>query len=224
MKNSKTRRILLLLGCAVLLVCLSVGATLAYLTSQTDTVVNTFTVGNVQIKLDETDVDLYGKKDSEDRVMANDYKLLPGHTYTKDPTVTVLAKSEDCYVRVFVTITDSADVDDIFKNYELTDKLESIVLGRDSKWAVKNVKEDTTKDIRVYELRYTEIVPYSETATKLPAVFTSIKIPDAIENADLATLSEMQIKVVAQAIQADGFTKADGSPDPDAAWAAFEAQ
>ena len=62
MKNSKFRRILLLLACAVLLVSLSVGATLAYLTSTTETVTNTFTVGNVAITLDELDVDEYGEK------------------------------------------------------------------------------------------------------------------------------------------------------------------
>ena len=56
MKNSKLRKVLLLACSAVLLVCLSVGATLAYLTS-TDTVKNTFTVGKVAITLDEVNVD-----------------------------------------------------------------------------------------------------------------------------------------------------------------------
>ena len=59
MKNSKLRRVLLLLACAVMLVSLSVGATLAYLTGK-DEVVNTFTVGNVQIKLDEAKVNTDG--------------------------------------------------------------------------------------------------------------------------------------------------------------------
>ena len=52
----KTKRKALLLSlCAVLLVVASVMGTMAYLTS-TDTVTNTFTVGNVQIKLDEAAV------------------------------------------------------------------------------------------------------------------------------------------------------------------------
>ena len=38
----KTRKILAMAACAILLVCISVGATVAYLTS-TDTVTNTFT-------------------------------------------------------------------------------------------------------------------------------------------------------------------------------------
>ena len=88
-------------SCTVLLVTASVLGTMAYLTSQ-DQVVNTFTVGNVAITLDETDVDVNGDKDSEDRVKANEYKLLPGHTYTKDPIVHVDADSEDCYLFVKV--------------------------------------------------------------------------------------------------------------------------
>ena len=55
MKNSKLRRILLTLACAVLLVSLSVGATLAYLTSTPTKVTNTFVVGEVKIELDEAD-------------------------------------------------------------------------------------------------------------------------------------------------------------------------
>ena len=50
--NSKLRRILLTVCSAALLVCVTVGATVAYLTS-TETVTNTFTVGKVDITLDE---------------------------------------------------------------------------------------------------------------------------------------------------------------------------
>ena len=43
-------------------------------------------------------------------------------------------------------------------------------------------------------------------------------IPEDITNANLALLTGMEIQVVAQAIQADGFD------DADAAWIAFDAQ
>ena len=76
----KTRKILLMAACAVLLVCISVGATVAYLTS-TDSVTNTFTVGNIQIKLDEAKTDVNGVVDTTvtSRVQANEYKLMPGY-------------------------------------------------------------------------------------------------------------------------------------------------
>ena len=89
MKRSK---VLLTLLCAVALVVTSVFGTLAYLTDN-EKVTNTFTVGLVDITLEETDIKSGGKTTT-----GNAYHLLPGHTYTKDPTVTVEAPSEDCYV------------------------------------------------------------------------------------------------------------------------------
>ena len=79
-----------------------VGGTFAWLQDTSDAVINTFTVGNVELTLNETDVDLYGEKDGETRVTENSYKLIPGHTYTKDPIVYVTAGSEPCYVFVKV--------------------------------------------------------------------------------------------------------------------------
>ena len=100
--KTRNKALLLTFG-AVLLVAASVLGTLAYLTS-TDKVVNTFTVGNVKITLDEADVKTDGtyKENQETRVEANEYHLLPGHSYIKDPTVHVDATSEDCYVFVKV--------------------------------------------------------------------------------------------------------------------------
>ncbi len=74
----KTSKALLLSLCAVLLVTASVLGTMAYLTSQ-DQVVNTFTVGNVAITLDEKDVD-NSTPGENDRDKANAYKLMPGHS------------------------------------------------------------------------------------------------------------------------------------------------
>lgn len=107
----KTRSKALLLSlCAVALVVATVFGTMAYLTS-TDEVVNTFTVGNVKIKLDEAKVNTDGTPvEGVDRVKTNEYHLLPGHTYTKDPTVTVLKGSEESYVRLKITLSNAADV------------------------------------------------------------------------------------------------------------------
>ena len=102
-KNTrKLKKAALLLCSAVLLVCISIGATVAYLTS-TDKVVNTFTVGNVTIELDEAKANPDGSLvPNADRVKANSYKLLPGHTYTKDPMIHVDADSENCWLFVKV--------------------------------------------------------------------------------------------------------------------------
>ena len=81
----------------VLVVALSVAGTYAYLTSQTATITNTFTVGKVNIDLKETfntDADGDGTKDCWKM------QLIPGTSAVKDPTVTVKADSEKCYLFV----------------------------------------------------------------------------------------------------------------------------
>lgn len=105
--KTKSKALLLTL-CAVLLIAASVLGTMAYLTS-TDTVTNTFTVGKVEIKLDEAKVNADGiPEEGAARVQANSYKLMPGTTYTKDPTVTVLNGSEASYVRMKVTFNNAS--------------------------------------------------------------------------------------------------------------------
>ena len=114
--KTKTKALLMSL-CAVLLVAASVLGTMAYLTDSKD-VKNTFTVGNVSIDLDEAKVNTDGKAIDKkgnvvtdlakaERVAGNSYKLLPGHTYVKDPTVTVLTPSVASYVRMKVTFNNA---------------------------------------------------------------------------------------------------------------------
>lgn len=94
----KAKNALLLALCAVLLVGATIAGTVAYLTSTTTEVKNTFTAGNVTITLDEAPVDLYGKVVTGNRRTANEYKLIPGHTYAKDPTIHVDTDSEECWI------------------------------------------------------------------------------------------------------------------------------
>lgn len=77
--------VMLVVGCAV-------GGTLAWLTDTTGPVVNTFTVGNIDIDLAET---------------TTDYKMVPGATISKDPKVTVKSGSEACWLFVQVTESDN---------------------------------------------------------------------------------------------------------------------
>ena len=209
----KTKAILMAL-CAVLLVAASVMGTLAYLTSE-DTVVNTFTVGNVQIKLDEAKANTDGTLvENADRVKANSYKLLPGHTYEKDPMVTVLKGSESCYVKMTVTFTKAAELDAIFAPNGAN--LTSIFAGYDSaNWIDKGNTEDTKANTRTYEFWYKEAVAAPDGDVALDALFDKIVVPGSITNAQLATINDMTITVNAYAIQADGFANAE------AAWAAY---
>lgn len=238
----KTTKALLLTACALVLVIGSVFGTLAYLTSQ-DSVTNTFTVGKVAITLDEADVKEDGTyvKDHNTRVDANEYHLLPGHTYSKDPTVTVTAGSEDAYVRMIVTVKninklkaalpysetvvgDDGTTYQVVNNQYYADDCTTFLLqmlcgGWDADtWQFKGYTPNDAGAEGYYEFRYKEVVKKSETATKLDDLFETITVPGEIDNKHLAYLEGVEIVVNAHAIQADGFANAD------AAWTAFGEQ
>lgn len=208
------KKIALMATSLVLVAALAVGGTLAYLTA-TDHVVNTFTVGNVAIKLDEAKVNPDGTPVANtDRVKANSYKLMPGHNYKKDPMVTVLSGSEASYVKMTVTFTKANELDAIFSSSGGAN-MTSIFNGYDSaNWIDKGNTKDTTANTRTYEFWYKETVAAPTGDVALEALFDSITVPGNITNAQLASIEGMTITVNAYAIQADGFeTAAD-------AWAA----
>ena len=98
---------LLIALCAVVgvtaIVATSVAATVAYLTASS-AVSNVFTVGNVTISLTESKVNDNGTlyDGGVTKVDTNTYKLMDNTTYIKDPTITVLAGSENSYLFVLV--------------------------------------------------------------------------------------------------------------------------
>lgn len=211
MKNSKLRRVLLVVACAVLLVSLSVGATLAYLTYTTDEVVNTFTVGAVEIDLDEAKVDEYGNMvTGAARVKANTYKLLPGHTYVKDPTVHVKVGSEPCYVRVLVTVSDISKLKEAFPvskypTFYAGDLflLQALVQGwEEDIWLYKGYNNGT------YEFWYKDKIDARQAGFSTDALFETITVPASADNAAIQKLDAVKVNIVAHAMQADGFATA----------------
>lgn len=251
----KIRKVLALTLCAIALVGASVMGTMAYLTDN-DTVTNTFTVGNIDIMLDEAKVDEYGHAvdnsndpikeggayivpDAVDdntnvvRVESNSYKLLPGHTYIKDPTVTVVAGSEDAYVRMLVEVNDIGKLKEAFpkSKYDTWYNGEVFLLQKlvggwnNAVWvSTEEVKTATVSGVTsaTYEFRYVGndtgnpgngIVVKNNAATVLPDLFTHIIVPSELNNAEIAKLNEVEITVKAHAIQADGFANADEAWD-----------
>lgn len=175
----KTLTVLLAL---VLVIAMSVTGTMAYLTSK-DSVTNTFTVGNVKITLDEAPVDANGAATTGDRVKANSYKLIPGHTYSKDPTIHVDAKSEDCWL--FVKVEDG----------------------------LADIEADTTIAAQLTANGWTATAEGSNIYARAAAnkagdnvlVFSGFKLKgDAV----VSNYAQAQIKVTAYAVQADGFNTA----------------
>lgn len=198
MKKSKA---ILMALCAVLLVAASVMGTLAYLTS-TDTVTNTFTVGNVKITLDEKDTDEDTNTDDNVTVngvirdKANVYHLLPGHTYTKDPIVRVDANSENCYLFVKV-VNEIAAIEEKGTNEAPATTTVAAQMAAKG-WAAV----DPDNGIYVYG---TADAPTAVAGGESVTVFEKFVIDDDVNNTTLANYNNKTITVTAYAVQADGF-------------------
>lgn len=237
------RKIVALCLCVALAVVAIGGATLAYFTD-TDEAKNTFTVGNVEIKLDETNVDA----PQGDRVQENSYKLIPGVSYVKDPTVTVLEGSEDCYVRMKVTLNNASKIIAMCTDPEFAEdgptgvedafpliRMITFVEKNAAKWdgiipdnmvdteeMLANAKYcvyDKKADTITYTFYYNDVVSAADADAVLETLFDEIEVPTWVTGEQLAALKDFQINVVAEAIQtSDNFANADE------AWAAFDAQ
>ena len=94
----KSKRLAVLSALLVILVVAAVAPTFSWLSAQSEKVVNTFAGGAVSVLLDESPVGTDGKKTEGSRTTSNSYKYVAGATLDKDPTVTVIKGSEECYV------------------------------------------------------------------------------------------------------------------------------
>ena len=108
------KKILALVLTVLLLSCYAVGSTVAWLMDKTNPVVNTFTYGDINIDLEETDTDL----DSDDNPHTNKYQMTPGQQITKDPKITIKTQSKASWL--FVKLDKSANFDN-FLEYEMAE-------------------------------------------------------------------------------------------------------
>lgn len=191
--GKKTKALLLAL-CAVALVVTTVFSTMAYLTSN-DSVTNTFTVGKVAITLDETDV----TNNTSSRVKTNAYHLLPGNTYTKDPTVHVAANSEDSWIFV--------KVDNQIANIEADPTIAAQIAAQieANGWTALDGVTG------VYYKTYTK-----NAAAEDLVVFENFTIKGDVDYTKLKDYDNTSVVVTAYAIQKAGF-----ETDPAKAWAEF---
>ena len=99
-KKNSGKKLTMVLVAIILVLCCTIGGTLAWLVDTTNPVTNTFTVGKVEITLKEAPLKADGSYGAPAEGTENEYQLIPGKTYTKDPTVAVDASSEDCWLFV----------------------------------------------------------------------------------------------------------------------------
>lgn len=213
------KRFVAILLCVTLVALAAIGATFAYLTD-TKTVNNTFTMGNVAIKLDETNVN----DPTGDRVTSNTYNVYPGAVVTKDPIVHNTGKNA-AYIRATVNVSNWMNLCAAyypefgihFPSAGYENSLQLLVGQLGEGWSVVGVTVgDTFTDGAFgakFILKYDGKLAAGDDTT---AMFQTVTIPAGIDNANTDSFKE--VKVVAQAIQADGFDTWE------AAFTAFDAK
>lgn len=189
--------------CVALVAIAIVGASLAYFTD-TKTAENTFTMGNVQITLDETNVNGQG------RVTSNTYNTYPGAVVTKDPIVHNIGANA-AYIRATVKVENwvttckecykfdgTGGYANTLVDYLVVEKK----LGNG--WSVEKAMVDAKGNDVTFVLKYDgKLAAKGETT----AMFQQVQIPAGLENGQ--TLGTITVK--ADAIQTDGFDTWDAA-------------
>lgn len=231
----KKKSIVLVATALMLMASLIVGGTLAYFTD-TDENENVFTMGNVDIVLDEAPVerveDEWIANDQADRVKENTYEdIFPGAVLPKDPIVHNEG-SYGAFVRVKVTVVNGMTMLPMYAEDDtLTDSLYDdcfmemvgalgegwkITDGIDAAEAMEKVMNGDTD--ATFVITYADELAAEADTT---AVFNEISIPGNWTQEDMRLVSiqdtGFEINVFAEAIQADGFAGVD------AAFEAFDA-
>ena len=187
LKGNKAAAIISLV--CIIALAVSVPKTISYLSASSEKVVNTFAAGAISLKLDEAKVDGNGQEADDSRVTENTYKIVPGRTLDKDPTVTVLEGSEVCYVFLYV--------DDPLS---LGTYADYFTVDYSSDWI--KAAQSGTASIYVYKTT----VDASENDVELPAIFTQIKISINLTSEQAAALEGTEITVKAYAVQTENIT------------------
>ena len=178
----------------LLVLCFAIGGTLAWLKAETKPVVNTFTYGDINIDLSESE--------------NLNLKMIPGNDITKDPKVTVEANSEACWL--FVKVEESNNFDD-FMTYAIA-----------SGWTLYNTTT-TGSDIKTDDTTDDTYVIYREVDANTANAGTSyqvlagkeeyqngyVTVNDAVTKKMFAALTEATrptLTFTAYAVQSDNVT------------------
>ena len=206
-----------------MIAAIAVTGTIAYFTSE-QSLTNTFTAGNVEIKLDEAVVE---KDDNDDYVPTEErteegqeYELHPSQTVAKDPTITNLG-SLDAYIGAVITV--KGDLLPLFGVENSTNiDIHGLVSGglvdgeatMDYAWNdlapfvhVTDecvIYQDATKGDEGEWKFYVFVTEPVESEDKV-VLFTQLNINADYDNDEMKCLNEMEIKVDGYATQTGGF-------------------
>ena len=212
------KKLTLVVTCIVLVAAMVIGGTLAYFTD-TKSAENTFTIGNVMIKLDEAVVTKNGDKwtasETERTTVGNAYgAAYPGAEMPKDPTVHNVGENA-AYIRAKVTMTDALNTLAVMFpapaagttfNDQYIGYLKQLVGNKFGEgWTCVDINGSGNDLEFVFE--YAGTLAPEESTTP---IFDKIVIPSTFDtrvNNGTAYLQigEVKLDIVAEAIQADGF-------------------
>lgn len=204
-QNGGSKRIMVLALALVLLLGCGIGGTIAWLTANSGTVTNTFTVGDINITLQEYPFKVENGVTSTSELdksatpvqTINTYKVVPGGSQPKEPFVTVVANSENCYV--YVCVDNNLTIDQkVVVTYDINT----------TDWVQVATKTDDTTGAVTTLYRYKDIVTMSD-ADQDKTVFTKVEYDDGIQkdvdsnNLKIGQLKDKTIVLNAFAHQSD---------------------
>lgn len=203
----KTLKTLVAALSVVLIIGLSVAGTLAYLQLKTNSVVNTFSPSNIDLKLEET-------ASENGTSTANTYQMIPGVVYAKDPQVTVTSDI-DCYV--FVQVEESGNFD-TYMTYAIAggwklypSGVETIdTVGNDAYVLYREVSAEEAKDGEVFNVLAGDAT-YTNGLVTIKSEVTKAQM-DELYDANGNVINPPTLTFTAYAIQQQGFAT------PEAAW------
>ncbi len=188
MKKRKT-----IIAAVVLLLVLLIGGAIAYFTD-TDDATNVFTIGNIQISLDESNW-----------VDANGQNVMPGDVIAKDPTITNDSAANGAYVFMKVEAPCSED-DPAIELFTLN--------GVSSAWYLMTPGTCTSGKItKVYAYGTSTAMTELTAGTTTPALFSGVTVNTAIDGTTTLP-SSLNVNVYAYGIQSQGLA----SSAPSAVW------
>lgn len=162
-----------------LVLCFAIGGTLAWLKDISSPVVNTFTYGDINIDLSESN--------------NLDLKMVPGNDIIKDPKVTVEADSEACWL--FVKVEKSANYGDYLADYAIANGWTALP-GADGVY-YREVNAETAKTGASYSVLADNKVTVLSNVTK-----------SMMEDIKNGNVNAPTLTFTAYAVQKDGFDTA----------------
>lgn len=195
MENKKrsisTKTFAILLAVMLIIGCMA-GGTIAWLISTSNEVVNTFTYGDINIDLWEHEYDATTNtlSTTEKTTAVNSYKIIPGVDLKKDPTVTVEAGSEACWLFVKVE-TEGTFVTDKVK-YTIDDSVWTALAGEPGVY-YKSIDSITQENTDYNVLKDQKVI-----------------VENTLDKDDIKALTSTTavLKFTAYAVQQDGFATA----------------